>query len=345
MMQGSGGQGSKGKKSPAQAARPDNLIQSCARTLEPSDPGTLERASAISYGVVVHGGVGSPARFSDGCKKACASAFELLKRGSSALDAVVEAARMLEDDGRFNAGSGSTLRLDGKTIEMDAGLMDSQGHLGIVISVRNVRNPILLAHALMQTPHVALAGEGANLFARKQHLKRFNRPSRHSRERYKRLLRMIKRGELGEHDPRWEDCDIRSLWNFEVPYDVILGTDTIGAVALDRGGNLAVANSTGGASPMLLGRVGDSPMIGCGFYAGPAAAVACTGIGEEIIKKMLARAVHDLIADNEEVREACRKGTRPFPGKTPVGVIAISTRGCAVVSNRQMAHYALIQER
>ena len=299
----------------------------------------------IQYGVVVHGGVGSPTRFSDGCKKACTSAFELLKRGSSALDAVVEAARMLEDDGRFNAGSGSTLRLDGKTIEMDAGLMDSQGHLGIVISVRNVRNPILLAHALMQTPHVALAGEGADLFAIRQGLQPFNSPSRHSRERHRILLGMIKKGGLEKHDPRWEDCDLRSLWNFEVPYDDVLGTDTIGAVALDRDGNFAVANSTGGASPMLLGRVGDSPMIGCGFYAGPAAAVACTGIGEEIIKKMLARAVYDLITDNEEVRGACRKAIRPFPGKTLVGIIAISTGGCAVVSNRQMAHAVLIKER
>ena len=299
----------------------------------------------ISYGVVVHGGVGSPLRWNDGCKKACTAAFELLKRGSSALDAVVEAARMLEDDGRFNAGSGSTLRLDGKTIEMDAGLMDSQGHLGMVISVRNVRNPILLARALMQTPHVALAGEGANLFARRQHLKLFNRPSRHSRERHRILLRMIKKGGLGKHDPRWEDCDIRSLWNFEVPYDVILGTDTIGAVALDRDGNFAVANSTGGASPMLLGRVGDSPMIGCGFYAGPAAAVACTGIGEEIIKKMLARNIYDSVVDKEDVREASRKSLTDIPGKIPVGLIAITKTGCAITSNRQMAHYALIQER
>jgi L-asparaginase / beta-aspartyl-peptidase len=309
------------------------------------DPRTLKRASAISYGVVVHGGVGSPLRWNDGCKKACTAAFERLKIGSSALDAVVEAARMLEDDGRFNAGSGSTLRLDGKTIEMDAGLMDSQGHLGIVISVRNVRNPILLARALMQTPHVALSGEGARLFARKQGLKRFGRPSRHSRERYRRLLLTIKRGELGEHDPRWEDCDIRSLWNFEVPYAEIFGTDTIGAVALDRDGNFAVANSTGGASPMLLGRVGDSPMIGCGFHAGPAAAVACTGIGEEIIKKMLARNVYDSVVDKEDVREAGRKSLSDIPGKIPVGLIAITRIGHAITSNRQMAHYALIQER
>jgi L-asparaginase/beta-aspartyl-peptidase (threonine type) len=306
--------------------------------------GSLKRFGAISYGIVVHGGVGSPLRLSDGCKKACSSAFKLLKRGSDALEAVVEAARLLEDDGRFNAGSGSTLRLDGATVEMDAGLMDSSERLGIVISVRNVRNPILLARAMMETPHVALAGHGAELFARRRGLKPFGKPSKHSRERYRRLLRTIRQGDLGKHDPRWQDCDIRSLWNFEAPYRDIIGTDTIGAVALDKGGNLAVANSTGGASPMLLGRVGDSPLIGCGFYAGSSAAVACTGIGEEIIKRMLAKTVYDFIVHGEPAREACRNGIRPFPGNTPVGIIAISKTGCAIVSNRQMAHHALIEE-
>jgi beta-aspartyl-peptidase (threonine type) len=299
----------------------------------------------IDYGIIVHGGVGSLLRFSDGCKKACSSAFELLKKGSSALEAVVEAARLLEDDGRFNAGSGSTLRLDGKTVEMDAGLMDSEERIGIVISVRNVQNPILLAKAMMETPHVALAGRGAELFARRQGLKPFGKPSRHSRRRYLSLLRSIRRGELGEHDPRWKDCDIPSLWNFEAPYSSIFGTDTIGAVGLDKSGSLAVANSTGGASPMLLGRVGDSPMIGCGFYAGPSAAVACTGIGEEIIKRMLARTAYDSIANGKQVREACRKGISPFPGSTPAGIIAIARSGCAIVSNRPMAHCALIEAR
>lgn len=96
---------------------------------------------------------------------------------------------------------------------------------------------------------------------------------------------------------------------------------------------------------MLLGRVGDSPMIGCGFYAGPCAAIACTGTGEEIIKKMLARTVYDLIVRGQQVRQACRGGIRPFPGDSPVGVIAISANGCAVASNRQMAHYALTEEQ
>lgn len=84
----------------------------------------------IQFGVVAHGGAGSPAELSDGCEKACQAAFALLQEGKSALDAAVEAARILEDDGRFNAGSGSVLRLDGKTIEMDAGVMDSKNNMG-----------------------------------------------------------------------------------------------------------------------------------------------------------------------------------------------------------------------
>ncbi len=346
MIEGSRGQGSKGQKQLREhVSLSNNAAERPARTLEPSRPRALARTSSISYGVVVHGGVGSPVRWSDGCRKACRAAFEQLKAGGRALDAVTEAARILEDDGRFNAGSGSTLRLDGLTIEADASLMDSTGCVGIAISVRDVRNPILLARSLMQTPHVALSGEGARLFARKQGLKRFGKPSRHSRERYWRLLLEMRHGKLASHDPRWEGCDMEALWNFEVPYESVFAVDTIGAVALDREGTFAVANSTGGASPMLLGRVGDSPMIGCGFFAGTQAAIACTGIGEEIIRNMLARGAYDLIADGNEIRQACRKALRPFPGRIPVGIIAISGSGCTVVSNRQMAHQALIKER
>jgi L-asparaginase / beta-aspartyl-peptidase len=299
----------------------------------------------IDYGVLVHGGVGSPVRWSDGCRKACKAAFAQLEIGGRALDAVCEAARILEDDGRFNAGSGSTLRLDGRTIEMDASLMDSAGALGIVISIRNVQNPILVARAILETPHVALSGRGAELFAKKRNLKPFSKPSKQSKARHRDLLALIRRRELGKHDPRWHGCDIKSLWNFDTPYETTIGVDTIGAVALDRNGNFAVANSTGGASPMLLGRVGDTPMPGCGYYAGPDGAIACTGIGEEIIRKMLARKVYEAVVYKEDVRDAARKSLLEFPGKVPVGIIAITKTGCAITSNRPMAHYARVQKK
>ena len=100
----------------------------------------------INYGIVVHGGAGTPEDLCDGCNKACESGFRLLESGRSSLAAVVEAVRVMEDDKRFNAGYGSVLRIDGKTIEMDAALMGSEGSIGIVINVRH--NFILLPFPL-----------------------------------------------------------------------------------------------------------------------------------------------------------------------------------------------------
>jgi beta-aspartyl-peptidase (threonine type) len=298
----------------------------------------------IHYGIVAHGGAGSPSHLSDGCKAACESAFDLLEDGKSALDAVVEAARILEDDGRFNAGSGSALRLDGKTVEMDASVMDSKGNIGIVIAIKNVKNPILVARNVLKTPHVALAGDGATIFARKQGFEHFHKASKSALERYKRVKQVIKEGRLSEEAPRWKDHSIESLWNFEgISYEDVF-CDTIGTVAIDKQGVLAVANSTGGFSPMMLGRVGDSPLIGCGFYVGPVCAIAATGIGEEIIKKMLAKTVYDMISRGEDIKKACKEGINIFPPEITVGMIGISRAGYTAISNKEMANYALVKE-
>jgi beta-aspartyl-peptidase (threonine type) len=298
----------------------------------------------IHYGIVAHGGAGSPSHLSDGCKAACESAFDLLEDGKSALDAVVEAARILEDDGRFNAGSGSALRLDGKTVEMDASVMDSKGNIGIVIAIKNVKNPILVARNVLKTPHVALAGDGATIFARKQGFEHFHKASKSALERYKRVKQVIKEGRLSEEAPRWKDHSIESLWNFEgISYEDVF-CDTIGTVAIDKQGVLAVANSTGGFSPMMLGRVGDSPLIGCGFYVGPVCAIAATGIGEEIIKKMLAKTVYDMISRGEDIKKACKEGINIFPPEITVGMIGISRAGYTAISNKEMANYALVKK-
>ena len=299
----------------------------------------------ILYGVVAHGGAGAPAQYSDGCKAACESAFGILYTGGSSLDAVVEAARILEDDGRFNAGSGSALRLDGKTIEMDASVMDSKGDIGIVISIRNVKNPILVARAVMETPHVALAGEGATSFARKKGFESFCQVSPFAIERYKWVKQIIKEGKLDKEVPHWKGHDVQSLWNFQDVSFKEIFCDTIGAVAIDKKGVLAVANSTGGFSPMMLGRVGDSPMIGCGFYAGPACALATTGMGEAIMRKMMAKTVYDMIFSGEDIRKACNKGVSMITSEMKVGIIAISKKAYSVVANTEMAHYAMVKEK
>jgi beta-aspartyl-peptidase (threonine type) len=299
----------------------------------------------IGYGVAAHGGVGSPESFADGCLAACESAFILLESGKSALDAVVEAVRVLEDDGRFNAGSGSVLRLDGKTIEMDAAVMDSDRNIGIVIAVRDVKNPVLVARSVVDTPHVALAGQGATLFARKRGFPPLGRVSQFALARYENLRRLMRKGGFADKDLRWRGHDLRSLWNYEGPYDDIMSCDTVGAVAIDRKGILAVADSTGGASPMLLGRVGDSPMVGSGFYAGPSCATAATGIGEEIIRRMLAKSVYDMVSRGDDMRVACEKGTAMFPREIPVGIVGMSRGGYGISSNRPMATSVLLKER
>ncbi len=301
--------------------------------------------TAIRYGVVAHGGAGSPVEFSEGCEKACQAAFELLRHGKTALDAAVEAVRILEDDGRFNAGSGSVLRLDGRTIEMDAAVMDSGNTLGAVISIRDVKNPILVARAVTDTPHVALSGRGATVFARKRGFAPYHHVSPHALERYEKLKQLIRTGRLGEENPMWRGHDIQSLWNSEeASYPDLFSGDTVGAVTIDKKGSMAVAASTGGASPMMVGRVGDTPLIGCGFYAGSVSAIAVTGIGEEIIKRMLAKNVYDIVLSGEDVETACKKGVGMFPAEIAAGVIGISRTGYAIASNKTMASYALVKE-
>ncbi|MEW6571006.1 MAG: isoaspartyl peptidase/L-asparaginase [Nitrospirota bacterium] len=298
----------------------------------------------ISYGIVVHGGAGTPANLSDACKKACEGAFGLLGEGRSSLDAVAESVRILEDDGRFNAGYGSAVRLDGKTIEMDAALMDSRGRLGIVIAIRNVKNPILVARRVVDTPHVALAGEGATVFANKKGFDRLYSISPDALERYQKVKRMIKEKRLHEEVLHWKGHDVESLWNFQhISYQEIF-CDTVGAAAIDRQGVFSSAASTGGFAPMMLGRVGDTPMIGCGFYAGLTCAVAVTGMGEEIVRKMVARQVYERVSNGESIERACKESVDMFPPNIKVGVIGISKEGYSVASNTHMASYVMVKE-
>lgn len=296
----------------------------------------------MRYGIVVHGGVGSPSAWSDACRKAAGAGAHILKRGGSALDATVAAAVVMENDERFNAGTGSTLRFDGKTIEMDASVMDSEGHIGAVAAIRKVKNPILVAREVTKTPHVMLCGEGATRFARQCGFPSYHKITRNARDNYAMMKKMLKQARLKDYNLRWNRHDPRAIWNFPKNYDnTFNGHDTIGAVALDKNGRLAVAASTGGASPMLLGRVGDTPLIGCGFFAGPKAAVATTGIGEEIIRKTLARTVYDWIASGMSLQKACAKGVALYPPQIVIGVIAITPRGYATANNRDMATHSI----
>lgn len=279
----------------------------------------------------------------DGCEAAAAAAAAKLRDGADALDAAVEAVVVMEDDGRFNAGSGAVLRVDGETLELDAGVMDSAGRLGAVAAVRNVRNPVLVARRVADTPHTLLAGEGATAFAKAVGLEAEIVPSERARERHRRLVEHLTSGGA---EGGWSADDLANAWNFSVPYDRTLPArlsgpdpcDTVGAVVRGADGTFAVAGSTGGSVPMLLGRVGDTPLVGFGFYAGEYGSVACTGIGEEIARRVLAREVYELLRAGMTPRRACEAGVGLLPAEVSVGVIAVGVDGVGAASNREMAH-------
>jgi beta-aspartyl-peptidase (threonine type) len=217
------------------------------------------------FAIVVHGGAGEPLEFTDGCEKAAQRGREKLLETGDALDAAIAAVMVLEEDERFNAGTGSVLCLDGATIEMDASIMDTRGRLGAIACVRDVRNPILLARAVADTPHVLLAGEGAERLARALGLER-SQPIRESqREKHQKLLK-----ELAGSVPAMPGIDNRMFerfWNYKTPLQLppSAAHDTVGAVVRAPDGHFAVAGSTGGSAPSLLGRVGDTPVMGSGY--------------------------------------------------------------------------------
>ncbi len=295
-----------------------------------------------SVAIVAHGGAGGPPENADGCQAAAKAAHDALLAGAAAIDAAAAAVVVLEDDGRFNAGSGSVLCLDGKTIEMDAAVMDSEGKLGAVACLQRVKNPVLVALAVTHTPHWLLAGEGAQRFARVMGFPDHYAVSERARQWHTDLLARLRRGEAmlpGVENERFEN-----YWNYEIPLRDLSakeGCDTVGAVVRAEHGRFAVACSTGGRAPSLLGRVGDTPIIGSGFFAGPFGAVAVTGPGEEIVRHVLAYAVYRWIADGASMSEALDRGIGLFPDEIGIGIIAVSRTEAGGVSNRSMPMHAL----
>jgi L-asparaginase/beta-aspartyl-peptidase (threonine type) len=292
-------------------------------------------ATEQGYAVVVHGGAGEPLHYSDGCKAAAVAAVSQLTRGQPAIDAAVAAVESLENDGRFNAGTGAVLALDGETISMDACVMDSCGVLGSVSSINFVKNPVLVARDVARTPHVSLACDGATQFARVMGHKFYYAPTSQARELHCEMIDKVREGTvMNGIDTR----DYERYWNFIVPVTFARenGCDTVGAVVRDAEGRFAVAGSTGGSSPMLLGRVGDTCTMGSGFYAGPAGAVAATGVGEEIIRRILSFRVYQWIEDGMPLMDALKEGIGLFPENIDVGLIAVSRTEMGSHCNKQM---------
>jgi len=226
--------------------------------------------------LVIHGGAGSmsPANLSaeadaagrTGLSTALEAGSAILRGGGGALDAVEAAVRVLEDDPAFNAGRGSVFTAEGH-IECDAAIMDGRDRTaGAVAGVRTTRNPVSLARAVMEkSPHVLLAGSGADAFARAHGIEAAPPDWFETEERRRQLDEILS-------DP-------------DAPFDSGMKYGTVGAVAVDRGGHVATATSTGGLTAKKWGRVGDSPLIGSGTYADDrAAGISCTGAGEVFIR-------------------------------------------------------------
>lgn len=276
--------------------------------------------------IAVHGGAGS--RRATARQRAClvealTAGYDRLRCGGHAVEAVVAAIHILEGSGLFNAGVGARLQLDG-TRRMDASIMGGRNlQAGAVAAIRHVRYPIAAAHLVMQkTPHVLVVGDQATRLALQHGLQRQGPPTAAQRReasaaaqkqaRGRRLLRALRALSTGQ----------------------AAGLETVGAVALDQSGSVAAGASTGGIGIMWPGRVGDTPLIGCGVYADDeAGAVSMTGVGERIIRLGVAKEIIEALRTGTAVQAATRRvlarlkrrigGTAGAIALAPDGTLAI----------------------
>lgn len=299
------------------------VVASCGPPEPPATEDTespaVEAQATIEWGLVMHGGAGTitrenmtaerEAEYRAKLTEALAAGHAVLEAGGSALDAVVAAINILEDSPLFNAGKGAVFTADG-THSLDASIMDGATlRAGAVAGVATVKNPITLARRVMEeSRHVFLSGAGAEAFGREQGVVMVE-PAYFYTER------------------RWQQLQ-------EAQAEEVLGT--VGVVALDRSGDLAAGTSTGGMTNKRWGRIGDSPVIGAGTYAGEGCGVSGTGWGEYFIRNVvaydicarvryqgvtLAEAAHAVIMERLEAQE-------PETG----GVIALDGAGHVVAT-------------
>lgn len=260
----------------------------CGGGGQPTEPPKVPAAKPrAEWAIAIHGGAGviprtMPAEAAEARLAALRSALDLgaglLAEGTASLDVVERVVRQLEDDPLFNAGKGAVFTADGRH-ELDAAIMDGRTlACGAVAGLTTVKNPISLARRVMEeSGHVFLVGAGAEQFAGEAGVERVD-PAYFSTE--------VRRQELAE-----ELAKRAAKPNLAKP-----DLDTVGAVALDRAGNLAAATSTGGLTAKRWGRVGDVPVIGAGTYASNrSAAISGTGKGEQFIRHTVARDVAALI--------------------------------------------------
>lgn len=249
----------------------------------------------------------------------------VLEKGGSSLDAVTEAVFRLEECPLFNAGKGAVFTHEG-THELDASIMDGRAlAAGGVACVKSIRNPILAARAVMEDGHhVLLVGSGAEQFASHAGLEIVSPEYYFTEERHAQWMLA-----LTKNSTSLLDHDAQTLLTESAPINPESKMGTVGAVAVDAGGNLAAATSTGGVTNKRVGRVGDSPLIGAGCYANNNAAISCTGSGEMFMRLLVAYDVCALMDYRSlSLEEACR---RVVMEKLP----AINGRGGLIAVDKQ----------
>ena len=328
------------------ACTPPDLMNAPTNQEEPNvdhadEPQVAEAAQRPDWALAIHGGAGSAARdttdqddYQQALRVALSLGAEQLAAGEASVQVVENVVAALEDDPRFNAGRGSVFTFVG-THEMDAAIMDGRTlACGAVAAVKNIRNPVRLARRVMEdTPHVLLSGPGADDFGvtsgvRRQPQAYFT--TKQQLERYREI-----RAQRSADKRRSRDSAANAAGDYTGNAGVgeSLGgashLGTVGAVALDRYGNLAAATSTGGTMYKRLGRIGDVPVIGAGTYANNAtAAISCTGRGEEFIRYTVA---YDVSAQIEyrglSLEEAARRVIRDKLKPGDGGLIAVAPDG------------------
>ncbi len=294
------------------------------------------------YVLVVHGGAGTidkqfmtPEKekaYTEALTQALQAGYDKIKEGNPALDAVQAAVNILENSPLFNAGKGAVFTHNGKN-ELDASIMNGKTlEAGAVAGVSNIKNPINAARAVMErSEHVMMTGRGAEEFAAANGCDTVSPSYFFTQERWDQLQRTIQAEEKGraafnEPDPR--KSDIYGISEKDRKFG------TVGAVALDKNGNLAAGTSTGGMTNKKYGRVGDSPIIGAGTYCNNATAgISCTGWGEYYIREVAAHRMSALIELKKlSVVEAARQvieeigklgGDGGIIGLSPTGQVAM----------------------
>jgi beta-aspartyl-peptidase (threonine type) len=275
----------------------------------------------MGLAIIVHGGAGtiSPARYATaahGCQAAAEAGWRVLRAGGNALDAVQAAIVALEDNPSFNAGTGAVLTEDGRA-QLDAGLMDGATlHVGAVAGVERVKNPIALARSVLASPHVLLVGAGAERFAEHAGLVLCDPADLVTPTQHARWQRGYQAGDDVNVGGSPETLVAVSNTSDPAPLSELVHSDgekhgTVGAVAVDATGHIAAGASTGGIAAKHPGRVGDTPIVGAGFYAEDAlGGVSSTGHGEDFIRLLLAKRASDYLAAGLSAQAAASKAIR-----------------------------------